>query len=72
MKTREIEIVEMIRDMFPDMAQRTLARKIYYRRFPDPSTSLSYSMEVMAPVATIYGRIRRYDKARWNAVPAAV
>jgi len=58
----EIAAVNRIRSRNPGVAQRTLARRIKYLRFPplSPDHPDAYTASE-APYATTYNRIRRYD-----------
>lgn len=74
---REIEAVHRMRDLFSDVPQRRLARRLKDGTYLQseyvmiPEDRMLASRAQGAPEATNYWRIRMYDKARKMALEAA-
>ena len=79
----EVEAIELLRGLFPDMPARTLARKIYHDEIPehkrltvdaclgDACFSRTPAQNVcIRPVYSIYSVIRRYDAKERKAQAA--
>lgn len=74
-KTASINAVNAIRNRNPHVRQRTLAHQIVDINFEAGTYDYLDACDVYADFATVYGRIRRYDKARAgkkNAIVGAV
>lgn len=72
---REVQATDRIRSRYPDVGQRTLARRIKTQNLGPYIAAVTQQELRMAgngvPEATIYNRIRRYD-ARQRAARAEV